>query len=293
MTPAHAASLRCPTCRGPLDYVGTTTHGRLHCGNLLCATCAGPSGSPPRPWPVADGIPQLTGSAGNDVAEAVVHLVYQLFAPFHDFGVRYCLPWLMFSTEDETRRGLLAPLELSRLEREAPVDRPLRLLDVGIGTGGNLPYLEFLLPPGLDVEIWGLDFSSAMLARCRSRLREWEGPPVHLLLGDAHALPFPDGFFDRVLHVGGINAYANPGRALAEMARVARAGTPIVVGDEQLDEGAARSWYQWLTFHWITALDRVHRAPVEAVPAGAQDLRVTQASSFFYAMSFRMPAARA
>jgi ubiquinone/menaquinone biosynthesis C-methylase UbiE len=239
---------------------------------------------------VADGVPQLAPGAGSDAAEAVVHLVYQLFAPFHDFGVRYCLPWLQFATEDETRRGLLAPLELAAIGREARVDRPVRILDVGIGTGGNLPYLEFLLPDGLDVEIWGLDFSSAMLARCRDRLRDWEGPPVHLLLGDAHALPFPDGFFDRVLHVGGINAYADRRRALAEMARVARPGTPIVVGDEQLDERAARSWYQWLGFHWITAFDRVRHAPVEAVPAGAQDLRVTQASSFFYAMSFRMPA---
>jgi len=287
MTPAHAAALRCPTCRGPLTYVGTTTpRGRIHCGNLVCRDES-------HRWAVADGVPQMVQHAGNDVAEAFVHLVYQLFAPFHDFGVRYCLPWLMFATEDETRRGFVEPLELARLGRETHADRPLRILDVGIGTGGNLPYLEWRLPPGLDVEIWGLDFSSAMLAHCRKRLLDWEGPPVHLVLGDAHALPFADGFFDRVLHVGGINAYADPARALAEMARVARPGTPIVVGDEQLDERAARSWYQWLTFHWITALDRVHRAPIEAVPAGAQDLRVTQASSFFYAMSFRMPAVTA
>ena len=160
-----------------------------------------------------------------------------------------------------------------------------RVLDVGCGAGHTA--LAFA-PHARDVI--ALDMTEEMLEQT-ARLAAQRGlGNVALQKGLAEALPFPDGFFDRVLHVGGINAYADPARALAEMARVARPGTPIVVGDEQLDEVAARSWYQWLTFHWITALDRVHRAPVDAVPVGAQDLRVTQASSFFYAMSFRMPA---
>jgi len=292
MTPQHVALLRCPRCQGPLEYVGTTARGHLHAGNLLCRTCPPPAAEEtgqPRAWAVQNGLPHFIEPGDVRGFEALVHLVYELFAPFHDFGVRYCLPLLTFASEEETRERFVAPIGLEDLARNPPADRPLRILDVGIGGGGNLPYLARHLPAGVDVEIWGVDFSRGMLAQCERRLRTWAGSPVYLMLGDAHALPFPAASFDRVLHVGGINAYSDPARALAEMARVARPGTPIVVGDEQLDEVAARNWYQWLTFHWITALDGTRRAPVEHIPRGATDLRVTQVSSFYYAMSFRMP----
>jgi len=112
---------------------------------------------------------------------------------------------------------------------------------------------------------------------------------VHLLLGDAHRLPFPDACFDRVLHVGGIATYRDPRRALAEMARVAKPNTPIVVVDEQLDPAAARSWYQWLAFKAMTLYEPGAHAPVEHLPRAAHDVRVEQASSFFYCLSFRVP----
>jgi ubiquinone/menaquinone biosynthesis C-methylase UbiE len=132
-----------------------------------------------------------------------------------------------------------------------------------------------------------------MLAQCVRRLRRWRGRPVHVLLGDAHALPFPDASFDRVLHVGAVATYRDPARALAEMARVAKPDTPIVAVDERFDPAAGawdpRAWYQWLAFRSMTLYEWSPHAPVEHLPADAYDVRVEQAGSFFYCLSFRVP----
>ena len=281
MTPAHVVLLRCPECGAALEYIGTTTpRGRLHMGNLRCATS--------HLWAVQDGVPHLAPASHGWGFDGFIHLIYELFAPLHDLGLRYGLPMAMLATEDEVRKKYLPQLDLDSLPGERQPGRPLRILEVGVGTGANLPYLEWALPRGTEVEIWGIDYSDQMIAGCRERLLRWEGPPVELLLADAHALPFADAAFDRVLHVGAIASYRDPARALAEMARVTRPATPVVVVDEQLDPAAG--WYQQIMFQWITIFDRVAHAPVEHVPRGATDLRVTQAGPFYYCMSFRTPA---
>ena len=203
--------------------------------------------------------------------------------------MRYGLPLAALTTEEEGRERYMPYLEIGALAREARKDRPVRILDVGMGGGGNLPHIAYHLPAGVDAEIWGVDYSPRMLRQCERRLDGWDGPPVHLAIADAHHLPFVDGMFDRVVHVGAIATYRDPKSALREMARVARPGTPIVVVDEQLDPRAG--WYQWVMFHWITMLDTIAHAPVEHLPPAATDVSVTQASSFFYCLRFRVPAA--
>ena len=97
-----------------------------------------------------------------------------------------------------------------------------RVLEIGVGTGRV----------GLDlvrsgVPLVGLDLSLPMLRR----LRENAGGSVALpvVQGDATALPFSDGAFgaavaSHVLHL--VPAY---GLALAELARVVRPGSPVLV----------------------------------------------------------------
>ncbi len=276
------AILRCPRCGGALDFAGARRDGAIDTGTLRCRAggCT---------WPVAGGIPSLVDESQVRGFECAIRWIYDLISPFHDLGVRYFLPTVMFVSEDAGRDRYMRRLELDRLAGETRPGEPLRILDVGIGSGGNLPSLRRLLPPGLPVEIWGLDFSAGMLWQCRQRLRSWDGPPVRLLHGDAHALPFPDATFDRVLSVGGIATYRDQRRARAAMAREAKPGSPIVVVDEQLDAEAARSWYQWLAFKAITLYDLAPHAPVEHVPEGATDVRVEQASSFFYCLRYRVP----
>ncbi|MDA8318633.1 MAG: class I SAM-dependent methyltransferase [Actinomycetota bacterium] len=65
-----------------------------------------------------------------------------------------------------------------------------RTLEVGIGTGLNLPFY------GEQAELTGIDFSPAMLAVARRRAARL-GRDADLREADAHALPFP-GFADHV-----------------------------------------------------------------------------------------------
>jgi hypothetical protein len=116
---------------------------------------------------------------------------------------------------------------------------------------------------------------------------------TRVLAADSHALPFPDDAFDRVFHVGAVNGYRDPQTALAEMARVARAGTPIVVVDERLDPSQPHDLLHRLFFKWMTVYDRDPHAPVEHLPDGAADVEVQQIGRFFYCLTFRMPAPEA
>ncbi len=140
----------------------------------------------------------------------------------------------------------------------------------------------------LAVELWGVDLSDGMLEQCRRRLSRHGGRPMRLLLADAHALPFGDRTFDRVFHVGGIGAYHDPRLGLAEMARVARADTPIVVVDEQLDPKLPRCTLQRLAFRALTFYDRAPASPVGSLPENAARIVDTQLTDFYYCLSFRM-----
>jgi ubiquinone/menaquinone biosynthesis C-methylase UbiE len=55
---------------------------------------------------------------------------------------------------------------------------------------------------------------------------------VDLFLAEAEGLPFRDKIFDNVLHIGGINFFANRKKAIEEIVRVARPGGKIVIADE-------------------------------------------------------------
>lgn len=88
-----------------------------------------------------------------------------------------------------------------------------RTLDLGCGTGRNLP----LLPAGTRAV--ALDPSRDALQRARRR-----APSVPLLLARAEALPFRDGTFDTVLSGLVFCSVGDPARGLAEVRRVLRPG---------------------------------------------------------------------
>lgn len=102
-----------------------------------------------------------------------------------------------------------------------------RVLDLATGTG-DLALLIATKHP--QAEIHGLDPSAKMLdvarkkARSRGVLRR-----VHFELGIAEKLPYPDRHFDAVSIAFGIRNVPDRPRALAEMARVTRAGGRIAI----------------------------------------------------------------
>jgi ubiquinone/menaquinone biosynthesis C-methylase UbiE len=123
---------------------------------------------------------------------------------------------LLHGGRDSARHDLLEKLVVK------PGDK---VLEVSIGTGVNLKYLP------AEAEYFGLDVSWKMLQRCRRNLPKWNRQAT-LFHGIAEDLPFRDGVFDVVYHIGGVNFFGDPRQAIQEMIRVARRGALILYGDE-------------------------------------------------------------
>ena len=208
---------------------------------------------------------------------------YDLLAPLHDGMVDYLLPVMQGQAIGPARRALVQRLALDGADIRA-LGRPVRVLEVGFGSGGNLSELRRALADR-PAEIHGIDLSTKMLRRGREA--QVEADAQRLLLADVHALPYADDSFDRVFHVGATNSFRDPALALAEMARVARPGTPIVVVDEQLDPGSRfHPWYRFM-FEALTFYDRDPRAPTHLLPPDAEVVANEQISRFFYCLTWR------
>ena len=276
------ASLRCLDCAGPLAFRGFLKGQRLWEGGLRCNACA-------MVFPVEGGVARLFHEREVRGTDRLMRVAYDGMPWFHDPLVRFSFPLAVGENEAESRERYFARLALDRLA--ARRDEPIRILEVGLGTGGNVPILRQKLAGRGPVELWGVDLSLGMLEWARRRLVFLGDDETRYLAADAHRLPFPAGFFDRVFHVGAINGYREPARALAEMARVARPGTPIVVVDERLDPERRHGLLQRLFFKMMTFYDRNPHAPVELLPVGASEVTVDQLGRFFYCLTFTVPPA--
>ena len=88
-----------------------------------------------------------------------------------------------------------------------------RVLEVGVGTGRNLPYH----PPQSDVT--AIDISAKLLAKAARKARK-KGQPVELGLMDAQRLAFGDGSFDSAAATFVFCSVPDPLVGLAEVRRV-------------------------------------------------------------------------
>jgi ubiquinone/menaquinone biosynthesis C-methylase UbiE len=222
---------------------------------------------------------------GND---RLLRVLYDGLPWLYEPVTAWVAPRIEGLSESEFRARYLRRLELDSLTPR-PDGGPVRILEIGIGTGSNLPLLQRALPRGLHVELWGVDLSAGMLSRCRERLVRGHHGNVRLLQADAHALPFPEHCFDRVLETGGIGGYRAPRRALAERARVARPGTPIVTVDEQLDTREPLPLRLRAAFRALTFYNQKPRSPRALLPPEATDILDEQLSRFYFCLTFRMP----
>ncbi len=98
-----------------------------------------------------------------------------------------------------------------------------RVLEVGIGTGLNLP----LYPR--NIELVGIDISEQMLDKAREKVEERGMRGVTLQVMDASAMSFPADSFDRVMAAYVISAVPDPVAVLQEIKRVCRPGGHIVL----------------------------------------------------------------
>ena len=106
------------------------------------------------------------------------------------------------------------------------------VLYVSVGTGTDFRYFPDSVDAG-SLKIVGADLSLGMLRRARRNWQKWIN--LTLVHCAAEDLPFADNSFDIVFHVGGINFFSDKRRALAEMLRVAKPRTRLMVADETQD----------------------------------------------------------
>jgi ubiquinone/menaquinone biosynthesis C-methylase UbiE len=222
-----------------------------------------------RVYPIRDGIPlfvsTLTGS------NLKYQSLYDRIAPGYDLAetVYY---WI--KRKPNYRHEIVAELEI------AP---GARVLEVGVGTGANLRYLP------QDIDFYGLDLSWGMLHKCRKKLRKWRRS-AHLFQGEAARLPFRAEVFDCVFHVGGINFFSDPGRAIREMIWVAKPGTKIVIVDET--EKVVRDSYQKnpTTKAYFPPGSEAVRCPIDLVPEEMLEIKAREiAEGKMYCLTFRKP----
>ena len=113
--------------------------------------------------------------------------------------------------------GRVAAIDLLEIK---PGDR---VLEVGVGTGLNLP----LYPR--DCEVTGIDISEGMLRKADERVRTYGMTNAKLMVMDASKLEFPENSFDRVIATYVISAVPDPVKTLLEMRRVCKPSGHLVI----------------------------------------------------------------
>ncbi len=96
----------------------------------------------------------------------------------------------------------------------------LRTLEVACGRGG---FVRALSRKG--AQAYGLDFSFTAIAVGKGRAQsEGLAAAASFVQGDAHALPFPDDFFDLLVSCETIEHLPSPRQAMSEFYRVTKPG---------------------------------------------------------------------
>jgi ubiquinone/menaquinone biosynthesis C-methylase UbiE len=150
------------------------------------------------------------------------HQVAREFTSWSRSYDRSILQWLLFAPSHRV---------LIRRIREAAGNRPIKMLDVGCGTGLLASKLRACLP---HIKVCGVDLVSEMLMKGQSRWRLHRGH-VFPVQGDSERLPFASGTFDIVTCSNSFHHYPRQDRAIAEMRRVLRPGGRLMVVDGYRD----------------------------------------------------------
>ena len=114
-----------------------------------------------------------------------------------------------------------------------------KILDVGAGTGGIIPYLlEAIGPEG---SIWAIDFAEEMVRIGRRKFQEESR--VIFELASVEDLPYKDRFFDQIVCFGAFPHFDDKGKALEEMNRVLKSQGTLIIA-HALSSVALRSHHQ-------------------------------------------------
>jgi phosphatidylethanolamine/phosphatidyl-N-methylethanolamine N-methyltransferase len=160
-----------------------------------------------------------------------VQRAYELYAPVYDF----IFDWIF----SPGRAAAAKQLDLQRSDS---------VLEVGIGTGLNLP----LYPA--TTQLTGIDLSQEMLDKAVERVQSLAMPNVTLKVMDATSLDFGDNEFDKAIATYTISAVPDPVAVLREMRRVVKPGGVIVIMNHFRSERRLMGWLEDLVAPVCTRL---------------------------------------
>jgi ubiquinone/menaquinone biosynthesis C-methylase UbiE/uncharacterized protein YbaR (Trm112 family) len=255
--------LACPCCRGELNVVGT-----LQNGTLACSRCR-------KEYPIENGMPHFIQAGALTGFNRRFARLYDHFS----WGYRLFskLAFAYIGMDEETGRREIT----DRLDPQGG-----RVLEVSVGPGVNLPYLNNRPDVG---EVFGLDISLGQLQRCQGYVAK-KGWAVDLFLGNGEQLPFQDETFSGVFHVGGINFFNDKKAAIDEMIRVAKPGARILISDET-EKGAEA--YEKFIPRFRKLMDKKRAAilpPFDLLPANVLETRLFDVwKGWMYCIEFRKP----
>jgi ubiquinone/menaquinone biosynthesis C-methylase UbiE len=119
------------------------------------------------------------------------------------------------------------------------------VLEVGIGSGLNLPYYTDAV-----TRLYGIDPSAELLAMARRRTTAIRFP-VDLFHQDAQRVPLPAASVDTVVVTWSLCSIEDPNAALAEMRRVLKPDGAFVFVEHGLaPDAGVRKWQNRLTPAW-------------------------------------------
>ena len=146
---------------------------------------------------------------------------------------------------------LLINLTMRRQELSAYRSRVIpaaegRVLEIGIGSGLNLPFYSHKVE-----HLIGLDPSPKLLSMVRRNSRRNSSSSVELIEGSAEAIPLGNNSVDTVVTTWTLCSIPNADRAVREMHRVLRsAGRLLFVEHGRAPEPNVQWWQDHLTPVW-------------------------------------------
>ncbi len=266
MNEPHLAALKCPRCGKKLRFNGSLESDEKN-GEIVCEKG--------HIWTVANGIPSLVHPPITE-KDAKWIADYDKMAENYDELVLQYNDWL----------GIDLMKERENFHLFIPIEGPVRIIDVSIGTGANFMalYNQFKDQMG-RFNLHGMDLSTGMLKVSNAKFTE-NKVTVSLTHGSVFNIPYQKNFFDIVLHSGGINTFSDIPGSLNEMLRIAKPGGLIIVVDEGLSP-QKRETEEGKAIMKANALFAV-KPPLEHIPEKAKDVEVTYVmNETFYQIVFK------
>jgi ubiquinone/menaquinone biosynthesis C-methylase UbiE len=163
-----------------------------------------------------------------------------------NYAASYNRRWKDFSTK--TLANTCAAIDFARLQAlGVSREYPVRILDVGCGTGLLLQSLASRLP---QAELYGVDESQDMLDQARLLLKDY--PHMHFLQasltgGSAAGLPYEPAFFDLITCTNIFHYFNDPVGVLHGLVTLL-----IPQGKLVIEDYARRTFpFPWRMFEWL------------------------------------------